>query len=416
MDLIKGSALALVLRISSALISFVIAASITKNLGTEESGLYFYITSLILLFVSVCGLGLNNSLLKYVSIFYTQKKIDMLNGVVNKSIMWSTLLSFSLVTIASTYLTLYPDTSNQDKLYYYFFLFTIPSLTIISLLSHAIQAKGEVALSMAIAGIIQPIIFLLINLYYIPKDINMLSISYLISVTFTLVICIAYWMRQKDFEFSFKFDSKILFASCSSLLIFQIFQQFNTVIGQLFLGFWGSNTDIALFAVSIKIATLTGFIMFAVNRVVAPKFASLYAENDLEGLRRKVIQSKQIMLLATVPLILILLTFPEYVLSFFGDEYIKSAQILRALALIQFFAVWAGSVSYLLIMTGQEKAHRNNVIISSVLASVLGCFLVPYSPLWGAVTVSGTCVILTCYLSSRIVKKKLGINMFSLFY
>jgi hypothetical protein len=66
-------------------------------------------------------------------------------------------------------------------------------------------------------------------------------------------------------------------------------------------------------------------------------------------------------------------------------------------------------------MTGQEKAHRNNVIISSVVASIIGCVIAPYYPLWGAVATSGLCVILTCYLSSRVVTKKLGINMFNLF-
>jgi hypothetical protein len=65
-------------------------------------------------------------------------------------------------------------------------------------------------------------------------------------------------------------------------------------------------------------------------------------------------------------------------------------------------------------MTGQEKAHRNNVIISSVIACVTGSIIVPIYPLWGAVTISGLCVVLTCFLSSRVVAKELNINMFSL--
>lgn len=414
MSLLKGSAIALVLRILSALISFIVAASITRNLGTDQAGLYFYATSLVILFVSVCGLGLNNTILKYVSIFHNEKNNDMLNGVVNKSVMWST--SFSLVFIAIVYICLMfiPHSLGDDALYFYFFLFAVPGLTIIALVSHAIQAKGNIAMSMITAGFIQPVSFLLINIVVDPLEITTLAESYLMSVTVALVVCIIYWLRRSDFKFTINFDSKVLLASCSSLLIFQVFQQFNTVIGQLFLGVWGTNTEVALFAVSIKIATLTSFIMFAVNRVVAPKFASLHAENNLKGLKEAVAQSKRIMLVATLPLICILLIFPEFILGLFGDEYKVSVPVLRVLALVQFFAVWVGSVSYLLIMTGEEKAHRNNVIISSVIACIFGCIIVPYYPLWGAVAVSGICVILTCYLSSRVVTKKLGINMFSL--
>lgn len=414
MSLLKGSAIALALRVLSALISFVVAASITRNLGTDQAGLYFYATSLVVLFVSVCGLGLNNAVLKYVSIFHTQKNNNMLNAVVNKSIMWSTSFSFVFIAIVAIYLMFFPHSLGENKLYFYFFLFTVPCLTIIALISHAIQAKGNIAMSMIIAGLIQPLSFLLINLFIKPEEITTLAESYLISVTIALLVGIIFWLRQGNFKLTVNFESKVLLASCSSLLIFQVFQQFNTVIGQIFLGIWGSNTEVALFAVNIKIATLTSFIMFAVNRVVAPKFASLYAENDIEGLRKAISQSKRIMLLATLPLISILLIFPEYVLALFGEEYKTSAPILRVLALIQFFAVWVGSVSYILIMTGEEKAHRNNVIISSILACVVGYIIVPIYPLWGAVVISGLCVTLTCYLSSRVVTRKLGINMFSL--
>lgn len=415
MNLLKGSAIALILRILSALISFVVAASITRNLGTDQAGLYFYATSLVILFVSVCGLGLNNTVLKYVAIYHNQQNALKLNAVVNKSVIWSASVSLVVVALTSVLLVFYPQAAGNNHQYYYLFLFAVPCLAVIALISHAIQATGKVAISMMMAGLIQPFSFLVINFVLVPHEITSLAQNYFFSVLCALLACIIYWLRQNHFSYNLNFDSKILLASCSSLLIFQIFQQFNTVIGQLFLGLWGSNTEVALFAVSIKVATLTSFIMFAVNRVVAPKFAALYAANDLVGLGVAVAHSKRIMLLATFPLIALLLFFPEFILAFFGEEYKTSASILRVLALIQFFAVWVGSVSYLLIMTGQEKAHRNNVIISSVIASVIGCIIVPFYPLWGAVATSGLCVIITCYLSSRVVSKKLGINMFSLF-
>tara|TARA_B110000093_G_scaffold174722_1_gene208286 strand:+ start:788 stop:2035 length:1248 start_codon:yes stop_codon:yes gene_type:complete len=413
MSLLKGSAVALVLKVMAALVSFVVAASITRNLGVEQAGQYFFATSIVILFVSICGLGLNNSVLKYVSIFYTNNNNQMLNAIVNKSVLWSSLFSLFFIFIAGLILNFFPNLFGEDSSHFYFFLISVPSLTIISLISHAIQAKGHIAISMIIAGFIQPVSFLTINLVTSPQEIGPLAMSYMFSVLFALAFCIIFWVMAGEFSCNINFDTKILLASCSSLVVFQVFQQFNTVIGQLFLGAWGTNTQIAMFAVSIKVATLTSFIMFAVNRVVAPKFAALFADGDYVGLKIAVNQSKKIMLFATLPLISILLVFPDFVLGIFGDEYRASATVLRALAMIQFFAVWVGSVSYLLIMTGQEKAHRNNVIVSTFLSCSAGIIVVPFYPLWGAVMTSGLCVIITAVLSSRVVFKELKINMFS---
>ena len=102
MSLLKRSAVAFALKLISAFLSFLVAASITRNLATDQAGQYFYATSLVVLFVSVCSLGLNNSVLKYVSIFHNQKKIEMLNAVVNKSILWC--FSFGLLFISLVYL------------------------------------------------------------------------------------------------------------------------------------------------------------------------------------------------------------------------------------------------------------------------------------------------------------------------
>ena len=414
MSLLRGSAVALVLKVTSAFLSFMVAASITRNLGTEQAGQYFYATSLVILFVSICGLGLNNSVLKYVAIFYTNNNNQMLNAIVNKSVLWSAVFSLFFISIATLIMKFFPSLFGEDNQYFYFFLFSVPALTIIALISHAIQAKGHIAMSMIIAGLIQPLSFLIINLVTGPQEIGPLAMSYLYSVLLALSLCIIFWLINGEFSFNINFDTRVLLASCSSLLVFQVFQQFNTVIGQLFLGVWGTNTQVALFAVSIKVAAFTSFIMFAVNRVVAPKFASLFADEDYEGLKNAVSQSKKIMLLATLPLISCLMIFPDFVLGIFGDEYRASAPVLRVLALIQFFAVWVGSVSYLLIMTGQEKSHRNNVIIATFISCVVGFVLVPIYPLWGAVMISGLCVIITAFLSSRVVSKELNINMFSL--
>jgi O-antigen/teichoic acid export membrane protein len=108
---------------------------------------------------------------------------------------------------------------------------------------------------------------------------------------------------------------------------------------------------------------------------------------------------------------MIFLLLPEFVLSLFGTEYKSGSIILRLLALVQLMSVWVGSVSYLLIMTGEERTHRNNVIIATLVSCSIGIAVVQNNAMMGAVLVSALCVLLVSLLSGIAVYRKLNINI-----
>ena len=100
MELIKGSATALLLKLLAAALSFVVAASITRTVGQEVAGLYFFGTAIVGVLVSFGSLGLNNAVLKHVAIFYNQNNPIALNAIVNKSVLWAASASILVVVLA----------------------------------------------------------------------------------------------------------------------------------------------------------------------------------------------------------------------------------------------------------------------------------------------------------------------------
>lgn len=411
MELIKGSATALLLKLFAAALSFVVAASITRTVGQEVAGLYFFGTAIVGVLVSFGSLGLNNAVLKHVAIFYNQNNPMALNGIVNKSVLWAASASILVVVIAMVGLRQLGPRELEVYAPLEPFIFSVPGLVIVALLAHAIQGTNKLISSMLIGGIIQPLVFFALILAIEPQTTFDLAKCYTTSALLTTAITAIYWVTSVKFTFSMDFSSDHLRKSSFSLLVFQVFQQFTLVIGQVILGVWGTAEEVAVFSVALKLASITSFVMFAVNRVAAPKFAALHSEGDTLGLSLAVRHSKRIMLLGSLPILIIFLLLPDFVLGLFGSEYQSGAWILRLLALVQLMSVWVGSVSYLLIMTGEEKTHRNNVIFATLVSCSIGIAVVQNNAMMGAVLVSALCVLIVSLLSGLAVYRKLKINI-----
>lgn len=77
--------------------------------------------------------------------------------------------------------------------------------------------------------------------------------------------------------------------------------------------------------------------------------------------------------------------------------------------------ICTGTVSYLLMMTGNEKSHMKNIMISSALALIIGAVAITYIGIYGALIMVCFALITTNMTSWYIVKKKLGINTLQIF-
>ena len=59
----------------------------------------------------------------------------------------------------------------------------------------------------------------------------------------------------------------------------------------------------------------------SINSIASPKFAEMFAKNDMEGLKKVVHQSTKMIFWTSVPLVIIFFIFPEFFLGLFGEEF-----------------------------------------------------------------------------------------------
>jgi O-antigen/teichoic acid export membrane protein len=113
--------------------------------------------------------------------------------------------------------------------------------------------------------------------------------------------------------------------------------------------------EAALFAMALRLATLVLFGYEAVNTVLAPATAKLWAEGDLERLQKIVTFTARLALVSTLPAAVVFLAAGQWVLSFFGPAYALAAPALAILTVGQMLNAATGNVMLLLKMTGYQS-------------------------------------------------------------
>jgi O-antigen/teichoic acid export membrane protein len=232
---------------------------------------------------------------------------------------------------------------------------------------------------------------------------------YFFSSVITAFIGFYFW--RKDIPtVKGKFEKSVLWKSSSSLWIVAFMQQMIMWSGQFIAGVFNTPQELASLAVARNTSILITFLLAAVSYVSAPRFASMYKENKLKELERYVRNTTRLLIFTSLPVILFMMIFPDFLMSLFGKGFEGGSGYLRVLVLGQFINVATGSVGYLLTMSGHEKDMRNITIINGVLAVVLALILNPIFGAMGSAISTAIAVALSNIMAVGMVKKRMGFN------
>lgn len=414
---LKGS-LGFAVKILSALSIFLMNIIIARKLGATESGIFFLSFTLVGLISAIGRMGLENSLVRFIAHFEAIGELHKVHLVFRKSITWSLILSFLLLVaflLIIPYLTSFALPHPGLSPVLYIMSIAIPLVSIYTLFSYALQGIKSIAQSLIILSVITPATVLVGLLLTSPETSIEVAKIYLVGCLLSLLLGY-YWWKNLSPTFFYtsaqvdNFSNSQLWSSSFPLWGVVILNQIIQWSSQLLLGAWGSAKDIALFSTAQRTALLTSFILIAINSIVAPKFAALYARNNITDIRRIAIWSVRILLIASTPIVCIFLIFPSQIMGIFGDDFRDAALALSILSIGQFVNIATGSVGFLLSMTGHESKLRFNLFIGAFLGISLGVILIPNYGILGAAIATSFSIAIQNLLGVYHVKKIFGFN------
>lgn len=185
----------------------------------------------------------------------------------------------------------------------------------------------------------------------------------------------------------------------------------NNQIGTIILGILETPEKVGIFRVAAQVAMLAAFGLHAINMVVAPRFASLYAERRMDRLQQLATGSARIVLASSVLLTgIFLLIGRTFFQKIFGAEFNAAYAPLLILLAGQTVNAMAGSVGFLLNMTGHERDTAKGMGIAVVSNLMLNLVLIPRWEVEGAAAATAVSMALWNGLLWWSVRKRLGIN------
>lgn len=150
---------------------------------------------------------------------------------------------------------------------------------------------------------------------------------------------------------------------------------------QLMLRLLCDSHELGIYAAGARIVNLVTIPLLAVNSTVAPRLAAFWAQDDTDNLRRTTRQATWLIFWTSAPVFVLVGVLAEFLLRWFGPEFVEAATAMRILLLGQLCNVLVGPTGVVLNMTRYEKVMNRLALLSLAVNLVAGLALIPF---WGA--------------------------------
>jgi O-antigen/teichoic acid export membrane protein len=388
-EVMKGSANALAIRISSSGLAFCFSVSVARLLGAEGAGLYFLALSLSTIGSVIGRVGLDNVLLRFVAIKATSNDWNGVNEVYNLGIRIAITVSGLVALIcfiAAPWVadTLFKKTALSEPLRW--MSLSILTFAILNLQAECFKGIKRIRLAMMLQGVGVPLIGLII-IFPLAKIFGVLGValSYLIGTIAIAILGVMLWRRTVYPLVSTTkktITTRELWARSRPLYMVSLMNRAILPWAPLFIiGIWANSEEVGIFGSAMRVAMLVSFMLTASNNVIAPKFAELFAKGDMEALGTTARRTALLITFFASPIFLLLIFGGHWVMAIYGKEFIRGASVLALLAIGQFVNAFTGPVGFMLMMGGRETETWYALFFSSSIL-ILSCILL--IPFWGA--------------------------------
>ncbi|OJU59825.1 MAG: hypothetical protein BGO08_09545 [Altererythrobacter sp. 66-12] len=161
----------------------------------------------------------------------------------------------------------------------------------------------------------------------------------------------------------------------------------------LALGAMSSPDQVAPYAAAVRVSGLTIFGLAAASAASAPMMRSYWKQQDINGLQGCIDRSASIATLFSLPLVLIFLIAPEFLLSVFGPAYRDGATALRILGVGQLVNAITGPAAPLMVATGMQRLYLATSLFSAIFMVVALALLLPRFGAAGAAAAAAMAVM-----------------------
>ncbi|WP_434037250.1 MATE family efflux transporter [Formosa sp. 4Alg 33] len=376
------------------ILSYGLTLFLTNYFSEKSVGEFNFSNNILLIFGTICLFGANQSIYQIGGKMKGVQSLFYLKKIYFKFLLISFyIFLIILITVLIIPEKFYDIVFNKPDVYsltmktiLYVFIY---ALTIINF--EMLRILKFIKTSELFRSVFRPIVFFIaaVVVYFIGKSYLLVDI-FLFSFLVIAIVSTAIILKKikqagiKQEEDNESYSIKNIFivslpmaVSALSLLLMQSIDSF-------FIIKYYSYAELAYYAIAIKLTVLITVVLTSINTVIAPEISKSYFENNFVNLKEVIYKSSRINFIFTIPLLLILVVFSDFILNMFGENYVVAKVALIVLCVGQFVSSYCGSVGLYLNMTGKQKQFFLLLLISLALNFLLNFILIPKYGINGA--------------------------------
>ena len=420
-ELLRGSGLSFFLRSGGLAAGYLLTLIIAHLFGAKGLGDYVLAITVLRLFTLLAKLGLDTTSIRFIASFASKNKWTSIFNFRRKIVF--VLLFSSLTFSALMYFLAHPiaDLINAKVEYIKLNAFFVLPMSFFMLHYQSLRGLKRIAefsffyrMSQALFTVISIVV-----IYQFFQDEEVPVYAYLVSlllVSFLSFLTFKYWLNNKSSgiesaELEVLKYSQILKISIP-LMFAQSVQFIMAWTDKLMLGSMTTIEDVGIYHTAFKLSMFAAVALMSVNSIASPKFAEMFAKNDMEGLKKVVHQSTKMIFWSSVPFVVVFFIFPHFLLGLFGEEFKIGVTAFIFLSCGRLISSLSGSVGNILQMTGMQSIYAKILFFGSVFNIILNLWLIPIYGINGAAIASMISVIIWNISMVLVVKNKFGFYTF----
>ena len=409
-SLFRGAAIALCVQVAGISVTYGMQVLLARWLGATEYGTYDYVISIATFLGFLAALGLPNCLLRFIPKYSVEENWGKLRGIIWGS--WRYVLASSMAFTFVAVAVVLVWSRYNPKITLVSFLLGIGTIPLWALVRHQREmSRGIKRMSLAYLpfSFAFPLLVIISGFYY-RQNLNSDRAILISALCLSVVLMLQLFVFKQKIPQECSFTPAIYarrewFAVAIPLLFndsaFVVLSQTDTIMTGSILG----SFQVGIYGAAFKTAAGVSFILMGVNAIAAPMFATLHAQGDYAGLQQLTSSVARWMFYPTFVFALLLIIYGDRVLGIFGTEFIAARWSMTILILGQLVNVGAGSVGYLMEMTGHHHQCAFVLGCSAVLNVVLNAILIPtLGILGGAIATALTMALWNIWLHQLVVK------------
>jgi O-antigen/teichoic acid export membrane protein len=416
--LARGTATAFAVSAAGTLIVFANQILLARVLGADAYGQYIYALTWVGLLVILSNAGFNTAAVRFAAEYSGSGELGLLRGFLRLSFRIVLLVSVSIAVITAFVVLLLKAGISEDLArVLWVACLLIPVWALLELRSASLRGLKRILAAQGVPQVLRPLLFAvgILGVYFLRSQGVEASTAVVANIGATVVsLALVHALLQSSLRDkladNLQSRPREWLAVSLPLLMMAGFGVVLRSSDTLMLGFLRDTTEAGVYAVASRVAMFVPFMLTAVNTMAAPMIAEYYAAGDRRRLRKTLVVGAWAALLFGIVVGMVLFAMGRQVLSAFGVEFVAGYLPMLILVGGQLVNCLAGSVSYLMTMTGRQNQAAKILGGSAVANVALNALLIPSFGALGAALATATSTVAWNVGMLWAVARQIGVN------